>query len=92
MRILFINKFSPLGDFHAIALVLLSGLVFYPVDRYFYPTVGRNMGKNGRNTFLPGRNGRNRVEMVETSLTRNMMEMTYFHIVSKLNLLMSLFL
>ncbi len=43
-----------------------SRVGFYPVDRYFYPTMGRNMGKNGRNTFLPGRNGRNRVEMVET--------------------------
>ena len=44
-----------------------AGLGFYPVEMYFYPTMGRNMGKNGRNTFLPGRNGRNMVEMVETS-------------------------
>ena len=46
-----------------------TGLGFYRVERYFYPTMGRNMGKNGRNTFLPGRNGRNMVEMVETSST-----------------------
>ena len=29
--------------------------------------MGINMGKNGRNTFLLHRNGRNMVEMVETS-------------------------
>ena len=45
------------------------GLGFYRVERYFYPTMGRNLGKNDRNTFLPGRNGRNMVEMLETSLT-----------------------
>ena len=28
--------------------------------------MGRNMGKNGRNTFLPGKNG---INMVETSST-----------------------
>ena len=49
--------------------VSVPGLGFYQVERYFYPTMGRNMGKNGRNTFLPGRNGRNMVEMVETSST-----------------------
>ena len=32
------------------------GLGFYRVERYFYHTMGKNMGKNGKNTFLPGRN------------------------------------
>ena len=35
------------------------GLAFFQEERYFFPSVGRNMGKKGRNTFLPGRNGRN---------------------------------
>ena len=36
-----------------------TGLDFYPVERYFYPTMGRNIGKKGRNGILPGRKGRN---------------------------------
>ena len=30
---------------------------------YFYPIMGINMDKNGRNIFLPGRNGTNMVEI-----------------------------
>ena len=37
----------------------VAGLAFFREERYFFPSVGRNMGKKGRNTFLPGRNGRN---------------------------------
>ena len=37
-------------------LCLLAGLAFFREERYFFPSVGRNMGKKGRNTFLPGRN------------------------------------
>jgi len=40
-------------------LLLQSGLAFFGEERYLFPSVGRNMGRKGRNTFLPGRNGRN---------------------------------
>ena len=57
------------------SMLLWTGLGFYRVERYFYPTMDRNMGKNGRNTFLPGRNGRN---MVETSSTSIMTHFQWF--------------
>jgi len=37
----------------------LTGLTFSPAERYFSTAMGRN-------TFLPGRNGRNWGEMAET--------------------------